>query len=351
MQKVIRYTSLARRQADRKAKIAKARINYADRHEVVKDQIQARRQFLDDVNTERKTRREDWMKGPLAPRRDVGDREGLYGTISGERTRAPAIPKEKQKSLVFLAAGDRVCVIRGRDKGRIGNVGSVDKESDTLTISGINTYDVEFPAFMLKGEADRRPFRPSPLPVRIDDVRLVVALRNHETGQMRDVIVERMVRGANIEREPGVELPPYARHIAGSGNEIPWPEAYPAEIVDEDVDTLRIEVETNTFFPSLEAYPMPPSVIDEVRNKYSRMRMRHDPEYVEKKHAQDARELWAKNRRLVSPKTEYMQRIVEERQRERQAMTDEKGNPIMSDETASFVNAFLAAKQQQHRAS
>lgn len=44
-------------------------------------------------------------------------------------------------------------------------------------------------------------------------------------------------------------------------------------------DTVRFEVESRTWTPTLLRAPMPGSVIDELRNKYSRFRTRHDAGY------------------------------------------------------------------------
>ena len=68
---------------------------------------------------------------------------------------------------------------------------------------------------------------------------------------------------------------------------------------DEEVDTLRFEVEEATWTPTLLRAPMPASVIDELRGKYSQFRTRHDPAYQaaldEKKKMQEAYKVWAKS--------------------------------------------------------
>lgn len=45
-------------------------------------------------------------------------------------------------------------------------------------------------------------------------------------------------------------------------------------------DTLRLEIDTSTWTPTLLRAPLPGSVIDELRGKYSVFRTRHDPEYM-----------------------------------------------------------------------
>ncbi|KMU88620.1 hypothetical protein CIHG_06558 [Coccidioides immitis H538.4] len=187
MQKVIRRTVLASNQAKRKARIEAAK----DRHEQIKsifrEKVALQRSLLDEAAEERRNRREDWMRGPLAPKRDFGDRNGLYGTISTNRLRMPRVLEEQRIKYMTIAPGDRVCMVRGRDRGKIGKVLNVDAESETVTIEGINIYDVEFPSFALAGDSDKRPFRPYPVPVPINDVRLVVPLRGsyHRASERR----------------------------------------------------------------------------------------------------------------------------------------------------------------------
>src|SRR5262249_48234034 len=55
-------------------------------------------------------------------------------------------------------------------------------------------------------------------------------------------------------------------------------------------DTLRITTEEVTFLPTLIQMPTPASVIDELRNKYSKFRIRHDEEYIEKVKKKEVRE-------------------------------------------------------------
>jgi len=76
------------------------------------------------------------------------------------------------------------------------------------------------------------------------------------------------------------------RYIAGSDQEIFEIKGQKEDEVEEpynDDDTLLIQTEEQSFIPPLMAAPMPMSVIDELRGKYSRFRDRHEDEYVEKK--------------------------------------------------------------------
>lgn len=46
--------------------------------------------------------------------------------------------KTKRAEYLNFASGDRVCVVRGREKGKIGRVENVDEESQSLTVEGVN---------------------------------------------------------------------------------------------------------------------------------------------------------------------------------------------------------------------
>jgi large subunit ribosomal protein L24 len=137
------------------------------------------------------------------------------------------------------------------------------------------------------GEEDQRPVRSFEKPVPLSKVKLVVALPDPATGTVRDVII-RDIENGNVfcDRYTGARR--WTRYIAGLGTKIPWPMVEPKEQKEYACDTLRMEVETQTFVPTLLRPPMPNSVIDELRNKYSIFRTRHDEEYIAKKMQEDA---------------------------------------------------------------
>ncbi|KAI1978758.1 hypothetical protein LOZ53_002553 [Ophidiomyces ophidiicola] len=347
MQKVIRRSVLAGNQAKRKAR----KIAAKDRHEqiqsIFREKVAYQRSILDDAAEERRNRRDDWMRGPLAAKRDVGKRHGLYGTISSNRLRMPRILDENKTKYAIVAPGDRVCLVRGKDQGKIGKILNYDADSETVTIEGLNVYDVEFPKFALAGDGDKRPFRPYSVPVPVDDVRLVVPLQDPFTGNVKDVVVKHAYgAGPFLQRPYGSTTPRHTRYISGLDVEIPWPEAEAPDYEDAPIDTLRIEVESKTYVPSLQSFPMPSSLIDELRNKYSKFRTRHEPEYLEKKQKEDAYQAWSKSRTMLTPKAEYLQKKTEEKQAQRELSKDESGNLKLSKDTSDFIESFMAKKLQ-----
>jgi large subunit ribosomal protein L24 len=138
MQKVIRRTALARNQAKRKAILA----NKQARREDLKDSLRQRFAFnrieIDNVRAERLRRREDWMRGPLAPQRDAGLAGQSFGALNPYAMKPPAIPKHLRRKFINLAPGDRVCIMKGRDKGQINEIVRVDPENETVTVKDLN---------------------------------------------------------------------------------------------------------------------------------------------------------------------------------------------------------------------
>jgi large subunit ribosomal protein L24 len=86
----------------------------------------------------RKARWEDWEKGPLAPMRDSGLEQTTYGGQGGNLLHPPALPKHEQRRHVLFAEGDRVCVMRGRDQGKVSVIQQVNRASETVLIKDVN---------------------------------------------------------------------------------------------------------------------------------------------------------------------------------------------------------------------
>ena len=211
-------------------------------------------------------------------------------------------------------------------------------------------YDVEFPEFAIANEPDKRPFRSISIPVPLDDVRLVVPLDDPESGGVKDVLVKHLHgAGPFLEQEYGSITPRHTRYITGPDIEIPWPETDMREDKDEEVDTLRIDVEAQTYMPSITEAPFPLTVIDELRNKFSKFRERHDPEWLADKQRDDAHKEWQQSRKLFTPKTEFYEQQIAQKRREAEAMKDATGNATISQETASFIEQFMSSQGMQPR--
>lgn len=344
MQKVLQRSQAAKRNADRRvAKLIEhhekgqgwARRNEAQRiqkynHALIKDA--------------RLARREDWARGALAPRRDVGDKKDTYGSTGifffnwAEKADAN---KLKWNSIV---EGDRVVVIKGREKGKIGLVEVLDNDRGFVKVKGVNIGEVNVPEWAQQ-ENNSQPIMPMPFPIAIGDVRLVYPLPDKETGIPQDVVIERLER-VNEQWDAVKRVwDKGERAIPGTNTLIPWPETIPAEEIDHEDDTLRISVEEETFRPHLMFPPMPTTVIDELRNKYSKFRTRHDIEFQQKMEAIDARE--EKRKGLISTVRTPLQELADMRAKQKAAaekqLTDEqlaKIGEVISSERVKFMKSL-----------
>jgi large subunit ribosomal protein L24 len=138
-------------------------------------------------------------------------------------------------------------------------------------------------------DPDQRPIRSIPRGISLKHVKLVTPLTDATTGVTRDVIVRKLAHHKFFADRHAQKIR-WQRIIPGLNIVIPWPKPNPDSIREKEdypSDTLRREVEEMTFVPTLLTPPMPGSVIDELRNKYSIFRTRHDPEYVAQKVAED----------------------------------------------------------------
>jgi large subunit ribosomal protein L24 len=200
--------------------------------------------------------------------------------------------------------------------------------------------DIEVPQYMISAEdPDKRPVRTVPQPVPLNKVRLVFPLTDQETGITRDVIVKKLVNGPMwFDRQTGKQK--WSRIIPGLGIKVPWPKVEAKEHKDFAVDTLRMDVETKTFVPTLLRPPMPSSVIDELRNKYSVFRTRHDPEYIAEKMKED-QEKGAKKKL-----SEEMRTPLKEINRKLRKMRKQKGKGELTADMLVKLGQIIANKRE-----
>ena len=165
-------------------------------------------------------------------------------------------------------------------------------------------------------DQDQRPIVPINLNIPWSMVKLVHAVKD-DNGFFRDVVVDKVeIRKPTWfeERYKSVDKRG-KRMIPGLEQEIPWPIRDPEKYVDNEADTLRITVDEVTERPYLLQSPMPTSVVDELRNKYSRFRTRHDSDYIAAKEALLAQEERKKllGRLVTTPTMELQERNRQER--------------------------------------
>lgn len=129
---------MAKRQAVRKAALKAKHQEYLERLNY-RAQVESRAKVANEtVKQARRAQREDWEYGPLAPRRDVGDDKEKFGTVESSQVFKVPPPKKDAVNQWHVFKGDRVVILKGRDKGKIGEVSSINKENDTVTVQGLN---------------------------------------------------------------------------------------------------------------------------------------------------------------------------------------------------------------------
>ena len=130
MQKVLRRSLLARNQQLKRTRRADKAFH--------RTRLLRERAFIKNVKAERQNRREDWMLGPLAPKRDVGAKKFEYGLMDPIAHQLPEVPKRDRLKRINFAAGDRVCIIRGLGRGKIGEIKDINVEHQSVFLTGVN---------------------------------------------------------------------------------------------------------------------------------------------------------------------------------------------------------------------
>jgi large subunit ribosomal protein L24 len=200
--------------------------------------------------------------------------------------------------------------------------------------------DVRFPSWALNPEEAEDPFITHNMPVSIDDVRLVVTLEDE--GRQYEVIAKHVYGGRPFLQRSNAQTPKHTRYIAGENIPIPWPdEGRVDNMQDEEGDTSRKEVEHETWTPSIERPPFNPFILDELRNKFSKYRSRHDPMWLENRKLEDLREEYLKSRTLLTPAGEHRAKIAKQKEAIRQSKLDENGHYIMDTTTSEFIAQFV----------
>lgn len=308
MEKLLRRTARAERVvAKQKAKIAKHRSD-GKSWENSQQRLRYQRDITARIQQDRKNRKTDWETGVLAPRRDIGEVAKTYGALQMYNYKPADLDRDRPKKWQHVREGDRVVIVRGVDKGKIGVIDDVDKDKGTVLLKNVSVVEVSLPEWVKQQNNYHRDVWAGPAPIPLDHVQLVHPLPDPETGVPRDVVIERLVPMKRSKTDTTGGSTP--RVIPGTNTIIPWPEISDIVHTDYEDDTLRITVDQETFSPHLMRPPMPLSVIDELRNKYSRFRTRHDYEYIQKKEMEEEKELRRKGliKTMHTPRQELAER-------------------------------------------
>lgn len=180
------------------------------------------------------------------------------------------------------------------------------------------------------------------MPVPMDDIRHVIALVDPNSKVTKDHIIQHAYAGPPyIERPPWSKLPRFTRYVSGLDTEIPWPTEEEPQTKDGEWDTSRYEVDDCSWTPSLDNPPFPSSVLDELRNKYSRFRTRHDEEYVREKIIEEYRQEYLESQSLLSPFGQSRQHLRAKSTEAMMSKLDVDGNMRMDEETTTFIDRLM----------
>lgn len=154
MQKVIRATERAKTQARRKNLFKEGRENAKRRSWLKIKQVALLKETSNLIKAARIARREDWLLGPLAPRRDLGSSKDTYGTVSPRV--AEGASKSGQGHDYCIAVGDRVVIVgEFLEKGRIGTVEEVKAKAETCLVKGFNLVCLNNARYVVTFHSDR----------------------------------------------------------------------------------------------------------------------------------------------------------------------------------------------------
>ncbi|KAF2692102.1 hypothetical protein K458DRAFT_286846 [Lentithecium fluviatile CBS 122367] len=219
-----------------------------------------------------KEAREDWKLGPLRPNRAVGHEAGKYGVLEAEGMRRPAIPvrvqqhrnevREKkgqeleyplvvdEKKYFHIVKDDRVVVIKGKEKGKIGIVSQVIDSSHEVLIKDMNKHYADANIWNVPEGQRTGPKRETEVPISLADVRLVVPYRiatQTAAGETKEILQDVVVDKVVMERhttgidpytqidygkdefpeehrfDPETGRPIFKRYVAGTRSIIQWP--------------------------------------------------------------------------------------------------------------------------------
>lgn len=145
MQALLKRTQMAERQAARRLMKRKEKTTRMEGRERRRQEQFVRNQELSDVKAAQIARREDYELGPLAPKRDVGKAKDTYGTIHTNRMRGQELTPKQRKEInpegwkhSNIVVNDRVVLMDGHDKGKIGKVIELDTKRQEVTVEGLN---------------------------------------------------------------------------------------------------------------------------------------------------------------------------------------------------------------------
>lgn len=147
MQKLLKRTAQAEKQVARRKAVRKNIWKRAEEQQEFRKRMQALQEANRALNSARRTRREDYELGALAPRRDtpIKDENGAYwGSLSLSRSMTDLGWEQRKLACQWaggakylcVKVGDRVAIMQGPDKGKIGKVRDIDGKQGVFVLDG-----------------------------------------------------------------------------------------------------------------------------------------------------------------------------------------------------------------------
>lgn len=148
-------------------------------------------------------------------------------------------------------------------------------------------------------------------------------------------MIIRQLRHSNVRRDRLTKTTEWDRYVPGLNTIIPWPEKTDPEEKQTKADTAREAVQEATFVPTLLRAPMPDTLINELRNQYSRFRTRHETWYIEKKVAEEEAKKAAKKAAdtMLTPADEF--------NRQRKTARKALGQPMLTEAMLERIGAQM----------
>jgi large subunit ribosomal protein L24 len=139
MDKLLSRARRAAARANRRYALQKAEELKRRANESRKELVAYQKLIANDRRKSRAEEKEDHRLGPLAPRRAVGKEElEQFGAFDQLRIIPPAVPEQHRIKYWNIVEKDRVVVLKGPDRHKIGVVKSLDKENNTVLVEGMN---------------------------------------------------------------------------------------------------------------------------------------------------------------------------------------------------------------------
>ncbi|CAN6674636.1 large ribosomal subunit protein uL24m [Trichomonascus vanleenenianus] len=181
------------------------------------------------------------------------------------------VPEEKMIQDPLFVEGDRVQIIKGKDRGKVGKIHSVFKRGNAVFVEGLGgTTRVVIPKPMwLEGQT--KPVVNIPNPIPYENIRLVSQIKD-ESGKIEDVAVHSFVLEGKYFDQDRNQMMPIRRAKHDKSIIIPYPlPPQPLEPSKPELATPADEVDRRTFFPPpiLES-PVAMAALDQIRNPYSK---------------------------------------------------------------------------------